>query len=903
MLNCCTTKRSLQVMLHICIGCCLASLFWLFPAHTQTAQAYPQELTREHSQPTLRVDLGFEDMRYRSGYWTPVHITLDNPGPDFTGTLAVNAITGTGLWGAPVSKQSSPWQFAEALLLPRGTHKQITLDVPLYLANTTPRGVSASLRDEAGKTVATQTVSSTSEIITGSFFVGLLSNPNTNFDALDNTNLPPNDETLTLSTLDASTFPTMDAVLENFDVIVLDDFDSTKLRPDQLLALQTWVNRGGVLIETGGAQWNQTLSSLPDTLLPVKLHGTDTLPIGTQLWSPKSPDLQSPEQQLLAQPLLAPTTISTATVSDSQAFSASETILASGSTPLIVQAHQGQGVICYLAFDPTDQNLTNWPGITPFWNLLLTRALGDHMLIPSSADPYYTGPGQVLTRAGVLNMIVPEVLPGPLVLFICLIGYALFLGPLRLLLMRKLQLPRWWSGRLLLGSIVLFVLLTYPFSLYERNASITDNSISIMQVNQNGSSAHSTTYSGIFVPNAGNFNLHIPGESLAQPVATQFLSMLNNPTTTIRKDTTATIVAGSNDTNVNLQGLSPWSLQYTIAEQDLQLPGTITTHLSLQGQKLVGTVTNTLHTDLSDIYILFPHGFVSIGHIAAGATQQVNLPLFTTSAQSGQSLEDQITAHAGIAEMYFPYSNKFWTAQSDLQRHIALLSALNGAGFSFQPCQNSCKYHAVTNRNTLAVTGGRVPNPAMTEAEPLILNNAPATLIAWANQPVTNDVTINGWHPVGQRESFLQMPINVALPGPDIPSGLISGQVEDVQGFSIEMDLPGIYTMNEGSITFELTIPTLASVHSMTVTEPDLWAHPFGPTPNSSGNISHLQAQLYNWQTGNWDLIPLNEDSFTTANLPAYVGPAGHVLLQVTNQDTTQGKLYFGRPTLRLNKH
>ncbi|HZR44791.1 MAG TPA: hypothetical protein VFB12_32060 [Ktedonobacteraceae bacterium] len=900
MLNYHNIRLLLQATLHICLGCCLAfaSFLWLSPAH-----ALAQAASDSSNPPTLKVDIGFEDMSFRSGYWTPIHIALGNSGSDFQGTLAVSIVAGAGFWGAPIAKQPSPWQFAEPISLSKGAHQQFTLYAPFFLSNSTPRGVSASLRDQHGKTVASQLVSSTHEVIPGSFFVGLLASPNADFDPL-NTLLFPNDEALTLSSLDASSFPTMDAVLENFDIIILENFDTSKLHQDQLLALQTWVNRGGVLVEVGGAQWHSTLGSLPASLLPVQIHGISALPAGTQLWSGNNPALQSPEQQsFLTSALTTPTVISTATVRSNQAFSHTETLLASGTTPLIVQAHQGQGTICYIAFDPANANMGNWAGINEFWRLLLIRALGDSVLTPSSADPYYGGPGQVLTRAGVLNMIVPETLPGPYVLFTCLIGYALLLGPLRILLMRKLKLPRWWSWRLLVGSVVLFTLLTYPFSLFQRNASITDNSISILQVNQNGSSAHSTTYSGIFVPDAGNVNLHIPGESLAQPIATQFLSLLSNHPTAAKKDTPATVVAGSNDTNLNLQGVSSWSLQYTLSEQDIQLPGSIATDLSVHNNKLVGTIQNTLNTPLSDVYILFPHGFASVGRLEAGETQQVELPLFSASPQSGKTLADQIDGHAGVAESYFPYTNKAWPAQSDFQRHMALLSALNGVGFSFPPCQNPCKYHAITDRNTIYVTGGRVPNPAMTSSEPLILDNAPATLIAWVDQPVTDDVTINGWHPVGRRESFLQMPVNVNLSNTEASPDLISGQIADVQSYDAELSLPGIYTMTDGSITFELTMPqkTDQPVHSLTITEPDLWAHPFGPAPDSSGITSHLQALLYNWQTASWDTITLKEDSFTTTNLQAYIGPGGHIYVQVTNLDTSQGKLYFGAPTLHLN--
>ena len=75
-----------------------------------------------------------------------------------------------------------------------------------------------------------------------------------------------------------------------------------------------------------------------------------------------------------------------------------------------------------------------------------------------------------------------------------------------------------------------------------------------------------------------------------------------------------------------------------VSEQDSQLPGSITTHLALENNRLVGTITNTLNTPLSDLYILFPHSFVPIKHIGAGATVTINSPVYTLSAFEGHRI-------------------------------------------------------------------------------------------------------------------------------------------------------------------------------------------------------------------------------------------------------------------------
>ncbi|MBV9229712.1 MAG: hypothetical protein JOZ18_10400 [Chloroflexi bacterium] len=886
-----------KTIMKLLVGCCLTlALYALFSPAQASAHAISAPVA-----PTLEVDMGF-DSAYKSGFWTPVHVNINNSNSaDFIGTLSVS--TYTELSRTSGTSQTSPWSFEQPVTLQKGAKKQITVYVPFYLgSNAIPQGVIARLRNTHGKVVATQTATGEVEVKPGNLIIGTLSDSGSDFSSLSTVFLPNQTGSLTLTSLNASNMPTMATTLENFDIIVLDNFTTSTLHPDQILALQTWVNRGGILIEIGGSQWQRTLGPLPTDLLPVAMDGTTVLPGGTHLLPLNSPIIEVPEEQYIADPMPDDVIMSTGTLRTSNSFSQNEAVLNFGPTPLIVQAHQGQGVISYLAIDPASPVLASWSGGNTLWSMVLLYALGDNFLISSAAQGYNTGPGQLLTRVGVLNMVAPDMLLGPSIILILLFGYALILGPIRLFAVKRLKKPQWWNWRIIVSLIVVFSLLSFQVALYQRSASITDNSVSIIQINQNGASAHATTYSGIFVPSAGDFNLHISGESAAQPISNQFL--LNNTSAMSKKDMPASVVMGPKETNLKLQGLDAWTLHYAITEQDVQLHGDITAHLALQNNRLVGTIKNTLNTSFSDLYVLLAHSFVPIGHIGAGETQQINLPIFNVSPLSGKTLADQIAEQGGLSAPYFPYSSN-GHPQNDFQRHMALLSALSGAGFTFPPCEGTCKTRAITAGDSIFVTGGRVPNPALSDYEPLTMPGAPATLIGWADQSLTNDVTINGWRPIGHQENFVQMPLNIDIASPlNIPPDFITGHVVDVQSYDAELTLPGIYTMTSGSITFELTLPNSdqVPVNGFTLTEPDLWAHPFGPGSGTAASASHIQAQLYNWYKGTWDTITLkpDTDTFTTMNTTAYLGPSGRLLLQISNQDVSLGKLYFGKPSLSL---
>lgn len=893
-------KALIRLLCKFLVVCCLALLFCL-PA--SSALALAPATTSVANAPTLQVELGF-GATYRTGYWTPVFVTLSNyHGRAFSGMLSVSTYAGNARTSNAISAQ---WHYQAPVTLRSNTQQQVTLYVPFYFS-VGPRGISATanLLDASGKLVATQTSPNSYEVKPGNLFIGTLSDASAtaNFNPLGNASLLNQTNSPTLSALDATTMPTIAAVLQSFDIIVLDDFTTSSLSAGQLAALQTWVNQGGLLIEVGGAQGQRTLNALPRGLSPVTVDGTAVLAPGTHLLPVGSPTIENYAQKPLPDTLPQSIDVSTATLRSQGGRNelspyTSEVLLAAGATPLMVQAQQGQGVIFYLAFDPAQSPLADWAGAPTLWQAILLHALGDRFLISSTAPNFYSGPGQLLTRGGVLSIVAPPTLAGPWIMVALLLGYILLLGPVRMLLVRRLQRPqrirRGWL--IIMSGIVVFSLLAYGLAFYEKGASLTDNSISLIQLNQDGSSAYATTYSGIFVPSQGDFTLHIPGESVAQPLPNQLLSYSQAPI--LDDNVSAAVLSAPGGTDLTLANIGPWTFHPVVTEQDLQLQGGLAAHLALRNNRLVGTITNTLRTSLSDVYVLLPSGFVSIGQLPAGETQQVNLPLNGSSLHAGQTLADAIAESGGLPASYFPYAHN-QQPQSDFQRHMALLAALSGAGFGFQYCNGPCNTHAIASRGTLFITGGKVPDAgAIDTPEPLLLPGAPATLIGWADQPVDgiDTVTINGTQPGGQHEKLVQMPLTIDVTASaTTPSNFISGRVVNIESYDAQLVLPGIYTMAHGSLTFEFTMPR-AQVSGFTITEPDL----LGSSAASSAGTSHLLARLYNWQTGKWDVIPLDRDTSTTLNTAAYAGLDGRVLMQVSGQRDFQGNLYFGAPSLSL---
>ncbi len=879
----------------LCMSLMLAS--FLLPARV-SARTRPTNSTST-GKPTLQVVAGFDDYS-RLGYWIPVQITLSNDGPDFKGVISATTYTSPLRSGSFVSS-ILPWSYQEPITLPHNTQQQINMYVPFYESPSTPRGIIATLSASNGKVIVTQTAVPAT-LRQGTLLIGILSDQTAQaagFNPLSAVSLPDPIRPIEMATLDASTLPNMAELLGNFDVIVLDNFNTNTLNSAQLNALQTWVNQGGVLIEVGGPQWQRTLATLPPQLLPVVIHGIDTLPAGSHLLPAGSPTIAETGQQPLPGTLQKSITISSATLPEKgdarqEALSNLETVLASGNIPLIVQAHQGQGVICYLAFDPTTGPLVDWPGAIALWKGVLVRTLGDQSLIPGTALTYSNGPGQLFSRGGLLQILQPRSLLPVWEFLFLLLGYIILIGPVCFLIVKRLKRPA-WNWRIVLSNIVIFSILTYGLAYLQKEASI--NSISIIQLNQGGNHAHVTTFFSALIPDQGKVQVNIPARSLTQPIAKELF--LSNSGVS-NSDEQAAITVGQSETNVNLLHARGWSLYPIVSEEDQKVHGGLLSHLALRNGTLSGTIANTLDTPLSDVYILMSHSFAYIGRLPAGQTQRVNVSLNSPQLNSGTTLADQIARNNHLHVPYIPYATGS-QPQNDFQRHLAILSALSGEGFSSSPCSGSCSTQAIVSKHVITSPSVSVPNMSHNdESDPLLIAGAPATLIGWADQPLaaTNNVIINGASPGGTHDSLIQMPLNVDFSASlHLPPGLISAQVINAQGDEVQTILPNVYTMNTGSITFEFTLPNagVLQANNMTISEPII-ARLAG-----AGAISPIQVHLYNWDTGSWDTIALKNNTFTTANTKAYTSPDGHILLQVVDQSTSPGTILFGKPALSLN--
>ncbi len=848
----------------------------------------------------LQVNIGFNGVLKPSA-WIPVIVTLNNNGKsDFSGSIAIEAYNGNS---NGIGQNMTPQSFTTPITLTHGKHLERTIYVPFNTDPLLPDGIMVKLIDDHNQILSART-----KMINvpdgGLITIGILSDQHTGFETLKNLNLPTQQTPINFTFLDAKTLPTQTTVLNNFDAIVLDNFTTSSLRPEQVSALQTWVNQGGALLEMGGADWQRTLTPLPAEILPVTIDGSFELPSGTRLFPQESTTLTSkakgkpgPKIEGLSVPVIA--SIAT-TRNDTLNYSTITALSSYNDVPLFVQSRQGKGSICYLAIDLASPALAKWAGQSNIWTQLLTHALGDHLLVASGAQKYNNGQGELLTRGGVLPALDPNFSFAPLTFLFLLLGYLLFLGPVRLIILKRLKYPM-WSWRIMLSGMVIFTLISYGIAFYQKNASLTNNSLAVMQLNESGTATHITTYMGVFVPNKGTFNIRIPGVNQVLAVTDPDMAMNIYGS---NMDSGASINYGTHETDVSLETSDTWTYHPLVVEQDRHVTGGIDAQLKLQGENVIGTITNHLTTPINDMYVLMPHSFVAIGHLDAGQKRSIVLPVQTNPTSTDTLLADQIARSHGLPSSYFPYANQ-GQPQNDFQRHMAQLSILSGAGSAFIPCEGSCSTRAIINNQSIVISANAWHANAtlMRGNDPLLIENAPATLIGWPEQTLdgSNDITINGGHPGGYHDTMLQMPVNMHLAAPfRLPANYVSGHVISTQESDATQIAPNLYAMSKGSIGFEFDVPKKVGSYVQVLSVAIPHALNGRTLPSIYG---YLQASLYDWKSNAWDKFSLYPDTLSTTNPDNYIGPNGSLLLQITNVNNPKpspSPIYFDRPGLNL---
>lgn len=541
-----------------------------------------QEKTIGGERFSLDLQMGF-DNSYIVEKVTPMTATLTNNGEAFQGEFQVKVYT--------YENTDSGFQkyalYSQKLELPEGATKQVSMELGL---NTVRRFMEVSLVDEGGNVVFQKHVP-VDALSPETVAVGVLSEQPAQVQYLAGMNLS---EKTSVFFLDRDTFPESQSVMENFAVLIIDDFDTATLGDAQKKALKNWVDNGGLLVLGTGVQAQKVLSGLD--FVDVSLNGTQSVS-----------GISAPDGTALS--LSAPLT-----VAGISAEKASVKWEANG-TPLTSLMPYGGGYVLMNHFAL---------GLAPFANMPEQTAVLESLCRNLFPD------GMANARVEIANQLryaadrFPSVAGNIMFVIFLVVGvYIVLAGPVMYIVLKKKDRRElgWITIPVLSVVFLVVVFVLAGRSTYQNGLLSTK---AIVEMEEGSSIGEAQIAMAMKVPGNGDVTLESELPIPVQPQLDNGWYDGNGKAEEIDYKVTT-----GDGTNIVFYDNMAWETNFVGASATLELGGSVTSNVAFDGEKVVGTVTNGTSVNFMDAYLKLDYIYIPLGELPAGETIDVSYDLST----------------------------------------------------------------------------------------------------------------------------------------------------------------------------------------------------------------------------------------------------------------------------------
>ncbi|MBM6829446.1 hypothetical protein H9X85_07350 [Anaerotignum lactatifermentans] len=526
--------------------------------------------------------IGF-DGKYIVGEMTPFSGQITNLAGNFKGELRLK----TYLYGNDSRNFQSYALYAQPLELPQGATEQISMEIGI---GSVRKYMEVELVDQQERVVYRKNVP-VEALAPETVAVAVLSSQPEQLNYLSSlADLLPAERNQVFF-LDGSQFPSEQVVMENFDLVVIDDFDTSVLTAQQKGALESWLRSGGLLILGTGPHANRVLSGLT-FLGDIRTAGSGTVSAFTDLAGGSVTLSQPMQTAVLESELLR------------QYWEDNGTVLASTLTC-------GGGNVLLYHFSL---------GLTPFSNLPNASALvadsclrwsGDQLELASDVETNYMDhyadrfPG--MDNGGIW------------LVFGCIIVYMVLVGPVLYVVLKKKE-------KQVLGwvciPVMAFVFLGAAL-LCSMGSAYKDSMLSVVSVIDVAPEAsYGRADIGITVksPKKGDLVLAMEDQLPVLPKMEDYYYFSGENT----EECEYRVEAGETN-RLTFYDLSTWESCELTARSIVDLGGTVQCQVRTEGSVVYCLIENDSNVDFVDAYIRLHEQYLPLGELPAGESREVSL--------------------------------------------------------------------------------------------------------------------------------------------------------------------------------------------------------------------------------------------------------------------------------------
>lgn len=760
---------------------------------------------------------------FKYGEWLPVWVVLENNGSDLEGEVQVKIVSDfeQTIFAAPVS-------------LPTGAHKRI----PVYvLPNNFTHELKIDLVADGDVILSETAVVRPQPNI--NYIIGVAANHRGALTLVPGIQLPggrlPTPVDVSLDEL-----PDRAEALRSLDSLILNDIDTSTLSPDQISAISNWVQQGGRLVIGGGAGAFQTTAGLPKDILPLIPNDLTELDSLNELSSfANTTPVRVP----------GPFVVATSDTPQGQNLAEQDDI------PLVQEIKLGKGYVTFVALDLANSPFDAWTGTTAFWEALITPGAAYPNWMPPDMSPRQIAANPI---SNALANIPSLDLPSARGIVILLGIYILMVGPVNYAVLRwrkKLQ----WGWVTIPVITLIFSAMSFGLGYAKRGTDLIINKIAIIQAQPDGG-AQVNSYIGLFSPANQSYEIEVSGKNLLSPMSNYYAPWMSSIPPGGGTSSNLTFVQ-SNPSRVRGLSVNQWSMQSFMTETTSNKVGQLEADLYLEGQRLVGSITNQTGYLLKDVVLILKPNFVRLNDIEAGETAEVDLKLNSNEMFGGTMSWKIFENEFGPSMMGAP------SREQEFKRMVleAVLDQQNFYGARFTPGES----RSATELST----------------------TTEATLIGWMDH-APPEVRINGEIPQESATALYQTQLPYRLPTDGkiaIPSGLIPGLVAEMpfNGGACGPDGTSIW-IEKGEAVFEFILPPKFSEINIDNLQFQI--------QTDGGFINPPEIAIYNWGTEVWHSIEEPVLGINTISEPAgNINAEGLVRFRISaeNRDFRGGNCFY----------
>ncbi|HCT65363.1 MAG TPA: hypothetical protein DIC60_08915 [Lachnospiraceae bacterium] len=779
----------------------------------------PEEI--DDGQFQISATIGF-DNKYIVGEKTPFKFVVTNNGNDFKGELQMKVY----LFESDEGQSRQYAIFYVPLELAKNSTKEVEMTAEVTSLRTY---FTAKLVDENGKDICVKNFNVIPKD-SSSVWTGVLSDSPDELAYIKENDNFYNQQTdyydgvdyFDTVYLDSKTFPNDSLVLNNFRVLIINDFNTDSLSQEQKNAIAKWVDEGGMLILGTGANAKKVLSGLKDIT---------TFTVSDAVSQVGLKNIGG----ILAKDL---SNLSGLTISDVK-MENSTSLLQEDGKIITSSAKVGNGMVILHNFDLGKSPVADVGNMEVLLRTIYEKQNASIFKHSYKEDYKYNPASDMAGR------MMPEKGSMMNIIFIIIVGYVIFIGPvLYLVLKKKDKRERGWVIIPISAMAVTIVIYFMGANSYYRNSII--NIVSQVDVKNGESSAQAKIYGGLRSGEKGSLKFSADEEFYINTSQMNYRYIYGDGEVCALKINT------EKASEATYYGKASWDLNTFATEKSIDMGGALEANIGLSGEKIVGTITNNTNFDFEDIVVNVGSMYTKIDSCMSGETIDIDYKIEPIDLQKGNNGDryGEIGELFGVEDGYYKFG-----------KDSANYFIKYGRATYLRNIQDT-KLSTMNNLN-----------------EPICVK-----VYAFNKQPlITGNKYINGKKMNEMTENIFAMDAELNLENGgefELPYGVISpSNIVDENGSTVEGDSNYIYKYMSGDIYCEFILPQKINIELFQIK----W--------NRTSEITN-PPEILNVTTGEWE--KLTEEEVT--DLQSYVDSQGKITVRAYSENETEMQV----PQIRL---